>query len=120
MCICWIEFHTDTDVLVQLTGKFLMERLFLFETRNENLEELLECRHRQIFSAIVIDCHLLDLRVLLYQLFLLRFKRLFSFAFVLFFIFFVKYWTSSCPIVVVPITHVTDCLITGEYLELVL
>ena len=73
MCISWIEFHTDTDVLVQLTGELLMERLFLFKTGNENLEELFESRHCQIFSAIVIDCHLLDLRVLLYQLFLLRF-----------------------------------------------
>ena len=73
MCILWIEFHTDTDMLVQLTGKLLMERLFLFETGNENLEELLESRHCQIFSAIVINCHLLDLGVLLYQLLLLRF-----------------------------------------------
>ena len=73
MCISWIEFHTDTDVLVQLTCKLLMERLFLFETGDENLEELLESRHSQIFPAIVINCHLLDLGVLLYQLLLLRF-----------------------------------------------
>ena len=73
MCISWIEFHTDTDVLVQLTRKLLMERLFLFETGDENLEELLESRHSQIFPAIVINCHLLDLGVLLYQLLLLRF-----------------------------------------------
>ena len=97
-----------------------MERLFLFETGDENLEELLECRHCQIFPAIVINCHLLDLGVLLYQLLLLRFQRLFPFAFVLFFIFFVKYRTCSCPIVVVSISHVIHCFITGEYLELVL
>ena len=43
-----------------------MEGLLLLQTANEDLEKLFEGRHRQIFSTVVVDCHLFDFAVFLY------------------------------------------------------
>ena len=68
-----VELHADTDVLVQVAGQFLMECLLLLETWNEYLEELFQRRDSQIFSAVIVDRHLLHFGVLFYQLLLLGF-----------------------------------------------
>ena len=48
-----------------------MEGLFLFQTGDKDLEELFERSDGQVLSAVIVDGHLLDLRVLLDQLTLL-------------------------------------------------
>ena len=48
-----------------------MEGLFLFQTGDKDLEELFERSDGQVLSTVIVDGHLLDLRVLLDQLTLL-------------------------------------------------
>ena len=67
-------------MLVQVTCQLLVEGLLLLQTRDEDLEELLESSHRQIFPAVIVNRHLLYFRVFLYQLLLLRLERRLSLA----------------------------------------
>ena len=79
-----IELHRQADVLVERTGQLLVKRLLLLETRYEDFKEFLERGHGQVLPAIVIDCHLLHLAVLLHKLPLLRLERGFASAFATF------------------------------------
>ena len=61
-------------MLVQRTRQLLVKRLLLLETGDEDFEELLECGDGEVLPAVIVDRHLLHLRVLLHELLLLGFQ----------------------------------------------